>query len=359
MSQATNDLSVQSEEILLNIEGIPPTSSFWGCKGVILTFGTFDGVHRGHQAILQKVIERARELQLPSAALVFRPRPIEAVRSTSYPYLTAQDETVRLIKELGVEHVGVLKFTKELAEMRAGLFLPQLMLRLPICELWLGRDAIVGRGPEGQLRSVCQIGEQLGFGVEIFDPPNVTNKVDIHQHLFGVEDFNSITQNLRRQFKVPAYLTGASDVEELEDVRRFKVLTPDLLLIPPDGDYLVRVCPASFGGVYPRPSAISGFGVISVMRGMMPDVKPRLSLLAGPEPGWGESFVNIEFVKVIKLCPKQLWQAASEYREEKNMPISNHIHTALSSVEQQVSPEREELLRMFIRNGHLTTPQQF
>jgi riboflavin kinase/FMN adenylyltransferase len=63
-----------------------------------LTFGVFDGVHAGHAHMLKHIAERAKQLKLPSAVIVLRPRPNEALGLPARPYLTSANQSVRLIR---------------------------------------------------------------------------------------------------------------------------------------------------------------------------------------------------------------------------------------------------------------------
>ncbi len=356
MKQLKESSFEEVKDSVLQIEGVPPFSFFQKERGVVITFGVFNSVQQGQQAIIRRVVERAQEYGVPSVVLVFRPRPIETLGFAPQPYFTAQDETVRLIKALGVEHVGVLTFSKELTETRAGRFLSRLVERLPIHELWLGAEALVGKGPEGTFASVCQIAEQLGFKVEGFPSTEVSRRKEVLFDLFDEKDMTSVTQNLGRKYTLPAYISEPSSVADVEGVSRFKVLTPDLLFIPPDGDYVVSLQSAWFENRAPWPDESNSHGLLSITTSRFLTIKPRLSLLAPTNTGWTRSFVRIAFEKALTFSPGQLWQYACADIGGQERDVQGYMDS--SSVPVSHDPlETEAMLDRFVKNGHLITPQ--
>jgi FAD synthase len=100
------------------------------------------------------------------------------------PFDTDENETLKLISGLGIDHASVLRFNYGLATMESREFLSHLQLRIPVRELWLGDGAKVGNGIEGTLPHVQLIGAELGFTVKIFYDcrcqyePNFGQRVD-------------------------------------------------------------------------------------------------------------------------------------------------------------------------------------
>jgi riboflavin kinase / FMN adenylyltransferase len=95
---------------VLRWRGIDGTPSGWG--RCVVTIGVFDGVHRGHQALIGRALSRARELGLPLVLVTFDPHPSEVVRPGSHPpVLTPVRRKAELVEELGVDAFCVLPFT--------------------------------------------------------------------------------------------------------------------------------------------------------------------------------------------------------------------------------------------------------
>src|SRR5881409_1261240 len=85
-----------------------------------VTIGVFDGVHRGHQHVVSVLLGQASKDQLATVALTFNPHPRTVLRpGTAVTYLTSLEERIELLLDLGLDAVGVLAFTSELAQLSA------------------------------------------------------------------------------------------------------------------------------------------------------------------------------------------------------------------------------------------------
>lgn len=131
---------------------------------VVLTIGAFDGVHRGHQQLIEQVRQRAQATGCASAIITFDPHP-EAVLQPGVPvpYLTTLDERIALLAETGVDLLIILTFTREMADTPAVTFMQLICDYLSIQELMVGPDFALGRQREGTLPLLEQVGERLGF----------------------------------------------------------------------------------------------------------------------------------------------------------------------------------------------------
>ena len=97
---------------------MPPAN----CRGGAVSFGNFDGVHRGHAALLHRLIERSRALRIPSLAVTFDPHPLQLLRPEQFqPVLTTVADRAELIHSLGVDHVLILQTTPELLQLSVEL----------------------------------------------------------------------------------------------------------------------------------------------------------------------------------------------------------------------------------------------
>jgi riboflavin kinase/FMN adenylyltransferase len=133
-----------------------------------VTIGVFDGVHRGHQHLASVLLERAKAEGLTTVALTFNPHPRTVLRpGTAVTYLTSLEERVELLQALGLDSVGVLAFTSELAQLSAEDFLSLLVEELEMRLLVVGPDFALGRNRAGTIGVMRQIGERLGFRVEV------------------------------------------------------------------------------------------------------------------------------------------------------------------------------------------------
>ena len=134
----------------------------------VLTIGNFDGLHRGHQALLARLTADARRLGLPSALLTFEPHPREFFAPDQAPArLTSLREKLNLIECCNVDRVYVCHFDKRLASLTAENFIVSILVRgLDTRHLIIGDDFRFGRGRAGDLAMLAAAGAAHGFTVE-------------------------------------------------------------------------------------------------------------------------------------------------------------------------------------------------
>jgi riboflavin kinase / FMN adenylyltransferase len=147
-------------------------------RPVVATIGAFDGIHRGHQLLLRQVVDRARSLGILSLCVTFDPHPDTVL----YPerrltHLTDRAEKERVLHELGLDHVLVIPFTRELSMLRPEEFLGLIQERYPLAELWVGSDFALGRGRSGTIAALADIGRVEGFALHVVPPQKVDREV--------------------------------------------------------------------------------------------------------------------------------------------------------------------------------------
>ncbi|HSJ58650.1 MAG TPA: bifunctional riboflavin kinase/FAD synthetase [Anaerolineae bacterium] len=137
----------------------------------ILTIGAFDGVHRGHQALIASVIERARATGRQAALMTFHPHPAVVLAPARAPkYLTTPGEKIALLEELGLDVVVLLPFNHDVANTTAQDFMRMVWERLGLRELWVGADFALGRGREGNVDRLRELGQEMGYEVHVMPP---------------------------------------------------------------------------------------------------------------------------------------------------------------------------------------------
>lgn len=134
----------------------------------VVTVGNFDGVHLGHQAILARVVERARALGGVSTLVTLDPHPARVLRPERAPLMILPlSERIRLVEEAGIERMLVLAFTLAFSRTPAEVFVEEVLVRALQCrEVYLGRNFRFGRDQEGDVDLLRRLGPKFGFTAE-------------------------------------------------------------------------------------------------------------------------------------------------------------------------------------------------
>lgn len=128
-----------------------------------LTIGVFDGVHRGHQTILQQLTAGARSSGAPAVVISFHPHPASVLGGSSLPCLTTPAERADLLEALGVDYVITLPFSRELAAQSPEDFMAAIAAPLGLRRLLIGYDFALGKNRAGTPQRLAEIGKTLGY----------------------------------------------------------------------------------------------------------------------------------------------------------------------------------------------------
>lgn len=216
-------------------------------SGTVATVGTFDGIHRGHRAVLSEVVRRGRAAGRPSVLVTFDPHPLEVVNPTAAPrLLTLPDEKRALVAALGIERVEVIAFTTELARLGPEDFVRDVLrARFGMEELVLGYDHGFGRGRSGDVELVRRLGREDGFAVEVVAAVT-DNGQPISSSLIRTAvahgDLGSAARGLGRPYSLRGTVERGAGRGRTIGVPTINLTSPDpRKLLPPDGVYAVRV----------------------------------------------------------------------------------------------------------------------
>ncbi|MFJ9522764.1 bifunctional riboflavin kinase/FAD synthetase [Kitasatospora sp. NPDC101801] len=149
--------------------GLEEIPGDWGRS--VVTIGSFDGVHRGHQLIISRAVKRARELAAKAVVVTFDPHPSEVVRPGSHPALLApQPRRAELIEALGVDAVLVLPFTAEFSKESPEFFVQQVLVDALHARLVIeGPNFRFGHRAAGNVGLLAELGRADDFEVEVLD----------------------------------------------------------------------------------------------------------------------------------------------------------------------------------------------
>ena len=131
-----------------------------------IAIGVFDGVHRGHQMLLQKMLSEASQRDITGGVITFYPHPIAVIKpEIKISYLESLERRIELLSTLGVDFVSVLQFTAELQQVTAKEFAELLVREAGLKVLVVGENFRVGRGGEGNVDYLSSLGSNMGFEV--------------------------------------------------------------------------------------------------------------------------------------------------------------------------------------------------
>ncbi|GAB48022.1 bifunctional riboflavin kinase/FAD synthetase [Mobilicoccus pelagius] len=137
----------------------------------VVTLGNFDGVHRGHRAVLGRVVERAHDEGALAVAVTFDPHPLAVLRPGAAPALiTSTPQRLDLLERAGLDGVLVMEFTRDLASWSPGRFVVDVFVRaLHACCVVVGADTRFGARNSGDTDTLRALGREHGFDVVVVE----------------------------------------------------------------------------------------------------------------------------------------------------------------------------------------------
>jgi len=235
-------------------------------RGCVATVGTFDGVHLGHRDILRRVQERAVATGLPAVLITFRPHPLEVVNPSAAPMLlTPHEEQLDALVDSGPLAVIVVPFTATLARYSAESFVNVLLIeRYHMRELVIGYDHGLGRGRQGDMSVLAELGKRYRFGVDVVAPTVDELGVPISSSAIRTSlahgDLDRVARALGRPYSFHGVVVpGQQRGRDLGYPTLNIELGFSRKLLPPEGVYAVRARAArgTFDGMMnlgPRPT---------------------------------------------------------------------------------------------------------
>ncbi|CCQ98081.1 Riboflavin biosynthesis protein RibC (Includes: Riboflavin kinase; FMN adenylyltransferase) [[Clostridium] ultunense Esp] len=146
------------------------TAPYEGERGELsLAIGNFDGVHRGHQAVIREAVRFARQEGISSGVVTFHPHPRTIVLGEEAPVLTPLPDKIELIEELGVDRLYLIHFNKEFSTLSPSSFIQNILLPLGVRHIAVGFDFRFGHKGEGTANFLRDAGKDR-FSVSIVAP---------------------------------------------------------------------------------------------------------------------------------------------------------------------------------------------
>ena len=252
-------------------------------SGTVVTLGTFDGVHRGHQAVLAEVTRRARASKLASVLVTFEPHPLAVVNPPAAPkLLTLPDEKELVVAAAGIERFVLMPFTPAVAQLDAAAFVRRLCDEYAMRELVMGYDHGFGRGRAGDATLVQRLAQTQNFAVAVVDAVRddgqpISSSVIRSGVAHG--DLDAALRWLGRPYAIRGKVVRGAGRGRSIGIPTINLEPPDpRKLLPPDGVYAVRVRILESGSGILAPDS-------KILGGMMNQ---------GPRPTFGEETRTLE-----------------------------------------------------------------
>ncbi len=226
--------------IVRSLKDLPPFP-----RRTVLAIGNFDGVHRGHQAVLGQVCERAAALGATSLAVTFDPHPLRILRPDQAPKLiTPLQQKLDLLAATGIDGVVVVPFTREFSQLSAPEFAREVLLQsLQAAEVHEGDNFRFGHNASAGLPELEQLGRELGFAV-VAEPAlrvrGLQVSSSILRRLIAAGDMKTARALLGRPFSIRSTPVRDRGIGSRHTVPTIN-LAPYPELLPADGVYVTRM----------------------------------------------------------------------------------------------------------------------
>lgn len=227
----------------------------------VVTVGTFDGVHRGHQKLIAATIHRARSLGVPSLVLTFEPVPAQVLRPDHFPgRICSAPAKLRQIARQPINAIAVVDFTIPFSKQTAEAFMARIGEKLDPVELLVGEGFALGKDREGTIERLTTIAGDLGFQLiavpRLEDHGMVVSSSQIRRCLSS-GDVARAGELLGRRYTISGEVVHGAHLGRTIGFPTANVEPEPTLLVPKDGIYAAQ---ASIGSDSAQLPAITYIG---------------------------------------------------------------------------------------------------
>ncbi len=221
---------------------------FQRLERAVVTTGTFDGVHFGHQKIIQRLCELARTFKGESVIITFFPHPrlVLFPEDNDLKLINTLDEKIDLLESLGVDHLLIIPFTKEFSRLSSLEFIQQILVdKIGTKKLVIGYDHHFGKNREGSFEHLKHYSTEYGFEVEEI-PEQDINDVAVSstkiRNAILAGDVKTANQYLSRPFGLRGSVVKGDQIGRTLGFPTANIkLTESYKIIPADGIYAVKI----------------------------------------------------------------------------------------------------------------------
>jgi riboflavin kinase/FMN adenylyltransferase len=229
----------------------------------VLTIGTFDGLHRGHQALLRQLQSTAAQQQAQIAVLTFHPRPktVLAPHLGNNDYLTTSEERITLFEQLGLDILIITPFTLKFAQTSAHDFMKMVTERINLVAFCAGHDFALGKNREGNLEKLAQLGQEFNYTVCEVEPflldGQIVSSTQIRQ-LLQAGDVRRAAYLLGRYPAITGQVGAGAQRGRTIGFPTTNLMVPPERLIPTNGVYATFV---QLGSAQQRLPSVTNVGI--------------------------------------------------------------------------------------------------
>jgi len=276
---------------------------FWSLEdinlqNVWLTIGSFDGVHRGHQEIVSRLVTKAHANDAKAVVLTFFPHPSVVIRGRNDPfYLTTPEERAHLLGGLGVDAAITHPFNETIANLSARSFLKRLTHHLEIRQLWVGFNFAMGKNREGDVATLRRLGDDFGYKLKQIEPIKVENKVISSSHireLINDGQVEDAAKYLGRPYRIRGKVEKGDGRGKTIGIPTANLAVWKMQLFPKTGVY---ACHAFFKGS--RWKAVVNIGVRPTFENQSVPPRAEAHILNFDQDIYGEE-INLSFVTRLR-----------------------------------------------------------
>lgn len=208
-------------------------------KPSVMALGFFDGIHLGHQKLIEKAKEISKQKKLELSVLTFFPHPKEILSQEKFHYLIPLEKKIEILRDMGVERLYVVRFDKEFASLAPELFVKEYLLSLHVKEVVAGFDFTYGSGGLGTMQTL----EANGKGAFLV---NKLSKVELNgnkisstliRKLLSSGQVNQIADYLGDYYQTQGYITNLYPIYNLKTVSRIRYYVSAFNTLPNAGTY--------------------------------------------------------------------------------------------------------------------------
>ncbi|MFC1703732.1 riboflavin biosynthesis protein RibF [Candidatus Omnitrophota bacterium] len=268
------------------------------CERRILTIGIFDGVHRGHIHLIQKVVKKARLRKGVSLVLTFYPHPYHVLKPRAYlPLLISLKHRTKLIESLGVDVCLLQQFTEHFSSMNASDFIEEIIAKkIKPEEIYVGSDFSFGKNKHGDIALLKHFAKKYSFKVTVVKPISVAGRIvssTLIRKCIQQGDLQKAELFLSRPVSLLGKVVGGN-----KRGRRLGFPTANIdcgsEVVPPRGVYLVRII-VSNKTYY----GIANIGIRPSFRQKKPHVTTEVYIF-NLKRNLYNAYIEIEFMKKIR-----------------------------------------------------------